>query len=102
MRTVREEFDRRLRNAWISVVVVALFPRIAKRKPGYDSPKRVLRRVAISTAMQFVLRQWVAPRMRELGEEREREQQALTHQLGRAPTEEELIEHLMRRRRADG
>ena len=102
MRTLRQDIDLRFRDQWIGIVLVALFPRIATRKPGHDSLKRVLRRIAIGTAVQFTLRHWVQPRVKALAEDRKRAQEDLTRQLGREPTDDELMEHILRGRRADG
>ena len=95
MRTLRQDIDRRFRGQWLAIAVVALFPRIARRKPGYDSPMRVLRRVALGTLLQFALRHWVRPRLREATELHRRGTAELTERLGREPTAEELREHLL-------
>jgi len=95
MRTLRQDIDRRLRGQWFVIALVALFPRVARRKPGYDSPRRVLRRVAVGTLLQFALRHWVMPQLREAGELHRRGTAELTERLGREPTAEELREYVL-------
>ncbi len=68
MRTLRQDIDVRIRNAWIGIVLLACSPRLARRKPGYDSPMRVLRRIAVATAIQFTIRHWLVPWGRAAGE----------------------------------
>jgi len=65
MRTLRQDIDFHFRYRGPVIVAVALFPGWAKRN---DSPARVLRWIAISTAMQFTLRYWVQPRLKAAAE----------------------------------
>lgn len=69
MRTLRQDIDFHLRYRGPGIVAVALFPSWAKRN---DSPARVLRWIAIGTAMQFTLRYWVQPRLRAAAEQHRR------------------------------
>ena len=81
--------------AVITFLFVAAFPGLASRLrwPTRLGPRSFIAYVAFNTAFGFALRTWGLPYLKRLFEERERIEEQLREQLGRQPTEDEMLAH---------
>lgn len=77
-------------------VGTAAFPRLAYwlRWPTRLGPRGFIAYVACNTLLLFAIRTWVIPFFKRMAEERERAEQELREQLGREPTDDEVLAHL--------
>jgi hypothetical protein len=75
----------------------AAFPRLAYwlRWPTRLGPRGLVAYIAFNTAFLFALRTWVLPGLRRRVEAYERARAELTERLGRQPTDDEVIEHVV-------
>jgi hypothetical protein len=74
----------------LQIVAVAVFPRLARTARARRGPRAVVARIAFGTAMGFAVRTLFAvchERMTKVREE-------LRRQLGREPTDAEVMEHV--------
>ena len=80
----------------IAFVVLAAFPKTAYRLrwPTRLSWRGVIAYIAMNTIIGFALRTWALPYFKRMADERARAEQELRQQLGREPTEDELLVHL--------
>lgn len=83
-------------NGAIAVVFGAAFPKLAYRLrwPTRLGPRGLVAYIAFNTVLDFALRTWVAPYFKRMAEQQERAKKELWQQLGRDPTEDELLAHL--------
>jgi len=58
--------------------------------------RRLLAYIAFNTALGFVGRTWVLPYFKRLAEEQQRLARELRDELGREPTDDEVIEYVSR------
>jgi hypothetical protein len=74
----------------------AAFPRLwsPRRLRSPLHPRAVVAYIALNTALGFALLAWVLPYLRRMAEKREQAEEELRRQLGRTPTEDELLAHL--------
>ncbi len=88
-------------HAGFVFVFLAAFPRLGHRLrwPTRLGPRGLLGYIAFNTAFGFALRTWALPYMRRVAEERQRAEERLREQLGREPTEDEVLAHLVARTR---
>ena len=77
-------------------ILTAAFPRSSSwlRWPVGLGPRGLVAYVGVNTLFLFWMRAWVIPYFKRMAEEQERTKQELRDQLGREPTEDELIAHL--------
>jgi hypothetical protein len=87
--------------AW-TFVGVAAFPNLAHRLrwPTRLGPRGLLLYIAFNAALGLAVRTWVVPFFEQLREQREQAKDDLHRQLGREPTDEELLAYLLARDRA--
>lgn len=80
----------------IAFLFLAAFPRLAHRMrwPTRLGPRGLLAYVAFNTAIGVALRTWVVPFFKRIAQEQERAKEQMRRQLGREPTDDELIAHL--------
>jgi hypothetical protein len=80
----------------IAFVGMVAFPRLAYwlRWPTRLGPRGFIAYVAFNTLLLFALRTWVMAFFKRVVEERERAERVLCEQLGREPTEDEVLAHL--------
>jgi hypothetical protein len=80
----------------LAFVGTAAFPRLAYwlRWPTRLGPRGMVAYAAFNASLLFAIRTWVVPYLRRMGEERERARLELREQLGREPSEDELLAHL--------
>jgi hypothetical protein len=95
----REMASDRRRNAVayaVALVVLAAFPKLAypRRWRPPLSPRRVVASIAFNTAMGFALHVWVLPYLRRMEQKGVQAKEELRQQLGRKPTDAELLAHL--------
>jgi hypothetical protein len=75
----------------------ALFPRLAHKSRWWQrSGRGVLLYVGFNTVLLFLIRQFLLPRLKEWGAQAEEQRRALREQLGREPSDEELVAHRLR------
>lgn len=80
----------------IAFVGTAALPRVAywMRWPTRLGPRGFLAYAAVKTLSGFAIRTWLIPFMKRMAAERERAEKELREQLGREPTEDEILAHL--------
>lgn len=85
-----------LQQSAISFIGTAAFPRVAYRLrwPTRLGPRGFIAYATLNTLLLFAIRTWVIPYFKRIAEERERAEHELREQLGRDPTEDELLAHL--------
>jgi hypothetical protein len=82
-------------------VLIAAFPRLAawvRRWPTRLRVRGVVLYIAMNTATGFALRAWLVPYVMRKCDQLEQTKAALHRQLGREPTNEELVEYVRRER----
>jgi hypothetical protein len=79
----------------VAIVLLAAFPRLAYRLQWRTDrrPRAVVAHLAFNTAIGFGLHTWVLPYLRRMAHLRAQAEEALRQQLGRQPTDEELLAH---------
>jgi hypothetical protein len=87
--------DILLQSAFVFVGTAAL-PRLAYwlRWPTRLGPRGFIAYAAFKALLLVAIQTWVAPCFKRMGEAHERAEQALREQLGREPTQEEVLAHL--------
>ena len=85
-----------LQQSAIAFVGTAAFPRLGYwlRWPTRLGPRGFVAYAAFNTALLFAIRTWVIPYVKRIAEEREPAERELREQLGREPTEDEVLAHL--------
>lgn len=85
-----------LREGLIAFAFLVAFPRLAywTRWPTRLGRRGVIAYIAFNAVVGFALRVWALPFFKRMGHEREQAENELRRQLGRGPTDEELLEHL--------
>ena len=78
------------REVLIAVVAIAAFPRLASIAWTRRGPRAVVARIAFSTAVGFAARTWLAPWFKRVTAV----QEELRRQLGREPTETEVMDRV--------
>ncbi len=83
-------------HASITFAFLAPFPRLAywARWPTRLGPRGVVAYMAFNTVFAFALRTWALPYLKRMADEREHAESELRRQLGRDPTDDELLAHL--------
>ena len=90
----------RSRDIWqqsaITFAGTAAFPRAASwlRWPTRLGPRGLVAYAAFNTLLGFAIRTWLIPFMKRMAQERERAEHELREQLGREPSEDEVLAHL--------
>jgi hypothetical protein len=85
-----------LRVRAIAFVGMAAFPRVAHwlRWPTRLGPRGLIAYAAFNTLLLFAIHTWVIPFFNRMAEKRQRAERELREQLGRDPTEDEVLAHL--------
>jgi len=85
-----------LQQSAIAFIGTAAFPRLAHWLwwPTRLGPRGFIAYAAFNTLLLFAIRTWAIPFFKRMAEERERAEQELREQLGRDPTEDEVLAHL--------
>jgi hypothetical protein len=86
----------------LGFLFVAAFPRLAYwlRWPTRLGPRGFVAYAAFNTLSGFAIGTWLVPYLRRTHEENERALQELRDRLGREPTEDEAVAHLVAARTA--
>ena len=92
----RTEWEVIVRTYALTFAARAAFPKLARRLawPTRLGPRGLVLYITFNTLFLFFLRQFVMPKFRQMAEKHERAKEELQQQLGREPTEHELLEHL--------
>jgi hypothetical protein len=79
----------------IAFVGAAAFPRLVYRLrwPTRLGPRGFVAYAAFNTLLLFAAHTWVIPWAKRMAQARERAEQELREQLGREPTEDEVLAH---------
>jgi hypothetical protein len=85
-----------LQYSAIAFIGTAVFPRLARwaRWPTRLGPRGFIAYVAFNTFALFAIRTWVMPFFARAIEAGQRAESELRRQLGRDPTEDEVLAHL--------
>jgi hypothetical protein len=80
----------------IAFVCLAAFPRLSYRLrwPTRLGPRGLVAYIAFNTAVGFAMRTCALPYVKRIAETQERAREELRRELGREPTDEELLAHL--------
>ncbi len=80
----------------IAFAFLVVFPRLAywTRWPTRLGPRGTVAYIAFNTMVGFALRTWALPFLKRMAYEREQAENEVRRQLGRDPTDDELLEHL--------
>lgn len=75
---------------------LAAFPKLSHRLrwPTRLGPRGLVAYIAFNTAVGFAVRTWAVPFVKRTGERVERGKEELRRELGREPTDQELLAHL--------
>ena len=84
-----------LQQRAIAFVGTAAFPRLAYwlRWPTRLGPRGLVAYAAFNALLLFAIRTWLMPYFKRMAEAREHAEQELREQLGREPTEDEVLAH---------
>ena len=84
-----------LQKSAVAFVGTVAFPRLVHwlRWPTRLGPRGVVAYAAFNTLLAFAIHTWVIPWARRMAAARERAEQELREQLGREPTEDEVLAH---------